>query len=243
MTRHLITSALPYINGVKHLGNLVGSHAAGRHLRRATSASRARRCCSSAPPTSTARPAELAAKEAGLEVAEYCRIQHEVQRDVGERFGLSWDHFGRSSSPENRELTQHFAARLDAEGYLEERTTKQVYSPVDGRFLPDRYIVGTCPYCGYPNARGDQCENCTRVLDPTDLIEPRSAISGSTDLEVRETKHLYLLQSKLVDEVAAWIEAHADVWPALTLSIARKWITEGAARPWASPATSTGACP
>ena len=172
-------------------------------------------------------PAELAAKEAGLEVSEFCRIQHEVQAGLGEGFGLSWDHFGRSSSPQNHELTQHFARRLDEEGYLEERVTKQVYSPVDERFLPDRYIVGTCPHCSYPNARGDQCENCTRVLDPTDLIEPRSAISGSTDLEVRETKHLYLLQSKLADEVAVWIEAHADVWPSLTLSIARKWITEG----------------
>jgi methionyl-tRNA synthetase len=87
--------------------------------------------------------------------------------------------------------------------------------------------VGTCPYCGYENARGDQCENCTRVLDPTDLLEPRSAVSGSTDLEVRETKHLYLLQSKLVDEVRDWVEAHAGVWPALTLSIARKWLDEG----------------
>ena len=160
-------------------------------------------------------------------MADYCREQHAVQKDIGERFGLSWDHFGRSSSPQNHELTQHFAARLDAEGYLEERVTKQVYSPVDGRFLPDRYIVGTCPYCGYENARGDQCENCTRVLDPTDLLEPRSALSGSTDLEVRETKHLFLLQSKLVDEVRDWVEAHADVWPALTLSIARKWLDEG----------------
>ena len=226
MTRHLITSALPYINGVKHLGNLVGSQLPAdiyaRYLR--LQGEEVLFICAT---DEHGTPAELAAKEAGLEVSEFCRIQHEVQADIGARFGLSFDHFGRSSSPENHELTQHFAKRLDDEGYLEERTTKQVYSPVDGRFLPDRYIVGTCPHCGYTNARGDQCENCTRVLDPTDLIEPRSTISGSTDLEVRETKHLYLLQSRLADEVAAWIEAHADIWPPLTLSIARKWITEG----------------
>ena len=226
MTRHLITSALPYINGVKHLGNLVGSQLPAdiyaRYLR--LQGEEVLFICAT---DEHGTPAELAAKEAGLEVSEFCRIQHEVQARLGEGFGLSWDHFGRSSSPQNHELTQHFARRLDEEGYLEERVTKQVYSPVDERFLPDRYIVGTCPHCSYPNARGDQCENCTRVLDPTDLIEPRSAISGSTDLEVRETKHLYLLQSKLADEVAVWIEAHADVWPALTLSIARKWITEG----------------
>jgi methionyl-tRNA synthetase len=226
MVRRLITSALPYINGVKHLGNLVGSMLPAdiyaRYLR-LQGEETLFICATDEHGTTT----ELAAKEAGLPVAEFCRQQHAAQKEIGERFGLSWDHFGRSSSPQNHELTQHFAARLDAEGYLEERVTKQVYSPVDGRFLPDRYIVGTCPHCGYENARGDQCENCTRVLDPTDLLEPRSAISGSTDLEVRETRHLFLLQSKLADEVAAWIEEHADVWPALTLSIARKWVTEG----------------
>lgn len=226
MTRHLITSALPYINGVKHLGNLIGSMLPAdiyaRFLR--LQGEEVLFICAT---DEHGTPAELAAKDAGLEVSEFCRLQHEVQRDIGQRFGLSWDHFGRSSSPQNHELTQHFAQRLDEEGYLEERTTKQVYSPVDGRFLPDRYIVGTCPHCGYPNARGDQCENCTRVLDPTDLLEPRSAISGSTDLEVRETKHLFLLQSKLVDEVREWVEAHAEVWPSLTLSIARKWLDEG----------------
>jgi len=102
-----------------------------------------------------------------------------------------------------------------------------VYSPTDGRFLPDRYVEGTCPHCGYDKARGDQCENCTRVLDPTDLINPRSAISGSTDLEVRETKHLFLLQSKLQHEVEAWIDEVGDEWPQLASSIARKWLTEG----------------
>mgnify|MGYP001420205971 CR=1 FL=1 len=226
MTRHLITSALPYINGVKHLGNLVGSMLPAdiyARFLRLTGEEVLYICATDEHGT----PAELAAKEAGLPVAEFCRQQHDVQAEIGARFGLSWDHFGRSSSPQNHELTNHFAKRLDEEGYLEERVTKQVYSSADGRFLPDRYIIGTCPHCGYPNARGDQCENCTRVLDPTDLLEPRSAISGSTDLEVRETKHVFLLQSKLADEVRDWVEAHADVWPNLTLSIARKWLTEG----------------
>jgi methionyl-tRNA synthetase len=226
MTRHLITSALPYINGVKHLGNLIGSMLPAdiyaRYLRL-----RGEEVLFICATDEHGTPAELAAKEAGLDVAEYCRVNHELQRDVGERFGLSWDHFGRTSSPQNHELTNHMAQRLEANGFLEERVTKQVYSPVDGRFLPDRYIVGTCPYCGYANARGDQCENCTRVLDPTDLIDPRSAISGSTDLEVRETRHIFLLQSKLAGEVGEWVESHADDWNALTLSIARKWLTEG----------------
>ena len=103
---------------------------------------------------------------------------------------------------------------------------KQVYSNADGRFLPDRYIEGTCPNCGYDKARGDQCENCTKQLDPTDLIDPRSAISGSTDLEVRETKHLYLRQSAMKDQLDAWIDSKSD-WPVLTTSIAKKWLHDG----------------
>src|SRR5690606_15930568 len=141
----------------------------------------------------------------GQDVADYCAEQYEIQKDLCERFGLSWDWFGRTSRPQNHELTNHFARRLRAEGFCEIRTTAQVYSVTHGRFLPDRYVVGTCPNCGYERARGDQCENCGKQLDPPDLIDPRSAGSGSTDLEVRDSSHVFLLQSKLADRIRAWI--------------------------------------
>jgi methionyl-tRNA synthetase len=225
MTRHLITSALPYINGVKHLGNLVGSmlpaDVYARYLRL-----RGEDVLFICATDEHGTPAELAALEEGLDVAEYCRRQHAIQRDLGERFGLSWEHFGRSSSEQNHELTRHFAGRLEAEGFIEERVTEQVYSVDDGRFLPDRYIIGTCPHCGYEAARGDQCENCTRLLEPTQLLDARSAVSGSTNLEVRESRHLFLKQSLLADEVRAWIDKQPD-WPVLTTSIAYKWLDEG----------------
>ena len=86
---------------------------------------------------------------------------------------------------------------LAEHGLIREVTEKQMYSVADGRFLPDRYIEGTCPNCGYDSARGDQCDNCTKQLDPVDLINPHSVISGSTDLEMRETKHLFLRQSEM----------------------------------------------
>ncbi|MEX2983305.1 methionine--tRNA ligase [Streptomyces sp. C36] len=226
MARHLITSALPYINGIKHLGNMVGSMLPAdvytRFLRQ-TGREALYICATDEHGT----PAELAAKEAALPVAEFCAQQHEAQKAIYDGFALSFDYFGRSSSPENREITQHFARQLQKNGFIEERSIRQVYSLADGRFLPDRYIVGTCPHCGYDKARGDQCENCTRVLDPTDLIDARSAISGSGELEVRETKHLFLLQSKLQGEVEAWIDEHGKDWPILASSIARKWLTEG----------------
>jgi methionyl-tRNA synthetase len=225
LPRHLITSALPYINGVKHLGNLVGSmlpaDVYARYLRAA--GEEVLFVCAT---DEHGTPAELAARAAGQDVAAFCAEQHEVQKSLCEQFGLSWDWFGRTSRAQNHVLTNHFARQLRAEGFCEIRSTEQVYSNADGRFLPDRYVVGTCPNCGYPRARGDQCENCGKPLDPTDLIDPRSAISGSTDLEVRESSHVFLRQSALADRLRAWVDTK-DSWTAQTRSIAYKWLDEG----------------
>ena len=223
--RYLITSALPYINGIKHLGNLVGSMLPADVFARYQRA-RGHEVLFICATDEHGTPAELAAAEAGQDVAAYCAEQHRLQAEVSSRFGLSFDHFGRSSSRRNHELTQHFAARLEDEGLIEERTEPQIYSAVDGRFLPDRYVEGTCPKCGFERARGDQCDNCGSTLDPTDLIAPRSKISGSTDLETRETNHLYLLQDRMQDGIRAWVDAAED-WPPLARSIAYKWLDEG----------------
>jgi methionyl-tRNA synthetase len=225
MTRILITSALPYINGIKHLGNLAGSmlpadlYARFERLRK----NEVLYICAT---DEHGTPAELAAASAGQSVREYCDAQFEVQRRAGEGFDLSFDYFGRSSNAPNARLTQHFADVLEDQGLIEERVSEQVYSIDDARFLPDRYVEGTCPHCGYEKARGDQCDDCGRVLDPVDLIEPYSTISGSKNLEVRKTRHLFLLQSKMQKRVRDWVEAAAD-WPPLARSIALKWLDEG----------------
>jgi methionyl-tRNA synthetase len=225
MARILVTSAIPYINGIKHLGNLVGSQLPADLYARYARA-RGHEVLFLCATDEHGTPAELAAAKAGKPVAEYCAEMWAVQDALGRGFRLSFDHFGRSSSPQNHRLTQHFAAKLYEAGLIEEVTEKQVYSTADGRFLPDRYIEGTCPNCGYDKARGDQCENCTKQLDPTDLIDPRSAISGATELEVRETKHLYLRQSAMRDRLRDWIDGKTD-WPLLTTSIAKKWLDDG----------------
>ena len=225
MTRILITSALPYINGVKHLGNLVGSMLPAdvyARFQRQRGADVLFICATDEHGT----PAELAARAADQTVQQYCREQHDIQAAAGAAFGLSFDHFGRSSNPPNHRLTQHFAAVLEEKGLIEERVDKQVYSIDDQRFLPDRYVEGTCPHCGYEKARGDQCDNCGRLLDPIELKEPYSAISGSRNIEVRETRHLHLLQSTLQDRIAAWVDSKSE-WPSLTKSIAGKWLKEG----------------
>jgi methionyl-tRNA synthetase len=226
MKRILITSALPYVAGVKHLGNLVGSMLPADIFARYCRA-RGYETLAICATDEHGAPVELAAQEEGTPVAEYAAKWYAVQKELGERFGLSWDNFGRSSSSQNHELTLHFARALWKNGFLETRVTKQAYSVTDNRFLPDRYVIGTCPHCGYDRARGDQCENCTRVLDPVDLIGPRSALSGATDIEIRDSTHLFLKQSKFADRLRAWIDSHKSDWPQLVTSIAYKWLDEG----------------
>ncbi|NIA72320.1 methionine--tRNA ligase [Pelagibius litoralis] len=223
--RFLITSALPYINGIKHLGNLAGSMLpADVHARfRRMQGHEVLFICAT---DEHGTPAELAAEQAKLDVARYCELQHELQRRVSSSFGLSFDHFGRSSSPQNHRLTQHFAERLERNGLIEERQSQQVYSKSENRFLPDRYVEGTCPRCAFQNARGDQCESCGALLDPADLLNPRSKISGSMNLELRPSRHLYLLQGKLTERLRRWIDL-AEHWPVLARSIAYKWLDEG----------------
>ena len=221
---HLITSALPYINGIKHLGNLAGSllpaDIHSRFLRQA--GEKVAFICAT---DEHGTPAELGAAAEGLSPRDYCDRQHEVQKNIYERFDLSFDHFGRTSSSTNHRLTQEIFLALDAAGFIEEKEVGQIWSPVDGRFLPDRYVEGDCPHCGGP-ARGDQCDSCSATLDPTDLLNARSAISGSGGLEVRSTRHLFLRQSALAGEIETWLSSRQG-WPAQVHSIARGWLELG----------------
>ena len=225
MARILITSALPYINGIKHLGNLAGSMLPAdiwARFKRAQGNDVLFICATDEHGT----PAELAAAATGQDVRTYCDEQHLIQKTAGKAFGLSFDWFGRSSSLQNRALTQHFCAALEKNGLIEERVDRMIYSIDDGRFLPDRYVEGTCPHCKFEKARGDQCDNCGRLLDPTDLINPYSSVSGSRNLEVRDTRHLYLLQTKVEPQIREWVNSKTD-WQPLAKSIANKHLDEG----------------
>lgn len=225
MARYLITSALPYINGIKHLGNLAGSmlpadvHARFRRLQ----GHEVLFLCAT---DEHGTPAELAAAQAGQDVRAYCDAQYRIQKEACDGFRLSFDWFGRSSNPPNHRLTQHFCEVLEKNGLIEERVSQQIYSVDDGRFLPDRYVEGECPVCGFERARGDQCDRCQTLLDPVQLKNPRSKISGSTNVELRETAHLFLKQPLMQDRVRAWVDRCAE-WPPLARSIAYKWLDEG----------------
>ncbi len=226
MKKQLITSALPCVNGLPHLGHMVGcflpSDVYARWLRQ--KGAEVLYICGTDEHGTTS---EIAAAKEGVSVEDYCQTYHDLHAKIYKGFNLSFDYFGRSSSDQNKEITYRIFHALDANGFIKEKTTQQVYSPDDGRYLPDSYVIGTCPYCGYDRAKGDQCENCTKVLDPVDLINPKSALSGSTHIEIRETKHLFLELPKLEKELEEWIETKKGIWPDIAYSIAKKWLKEG----------------
>ena len=224
--KYLITSALPYINGLPHLGHMVGcllpSDVYARYLRQ--KGNDVLYICGTDEHGTTS---EVGALKEGMPVQEYCDKYHEQHADIYKKFNMSFDFFGRTSTPQNQEITYRIFNALDKNGFIEEKTIKQIFSIDDNQFLADRYITGTCPYCGYDKARGDQCENCTKVLEPTDLINARSTISGSPNLEVRETKHLFIKLSVLQDKLKKWLQTKEFEWPEVAYSIAQKWLKEG----------------
>lgn len=226
MSKILITSALPYINGVPHLGHMVGcllpSDVYARYMR--MMGNEVLYICGT---DEHGTASEVGALKENMPVEEYCDKFHAMHQKACADFGLSFDYFGRTSSEQNKEVTYHIFEQLDKNGFISEKTMKQVYSVDDKMFLADRYIVGTCPHCGYDKARGDQCENCTKVLEPTDLINPRSTVSGSTNLEIRETKHLFLNLPKIENALAEWLKTKEAFWPDVAYSIAKKWLKEG----------------
>ena len=226
MSKTLITSALPYINGVPHLGHMVGcllpSDVYARYMRMM-----GEDVLYIVGTDEHGTTSEVGALKAGMDVQSYCDMNHKRHLATYKDFGLSFNYFGRTSSEQNKEMTYHIFEQLDKNGYIEERTIKQVYSIDDKMFLADRYITGTCPHCGYEKARGDQCENCTSVLEPTDLINAQSTISGSSNLEVRETKHLFLNLPKIEPLLKDWLKTKEPFWPEVAYSIAQKWLKEG----------------
>lgn len=226
MSRILITSALPYVNGIPHLGHMVGcllpSDVYARYMRML--GNEVLYICGT---DEHGTPSEVGAAKENMPVEEYCTKYHNRHKDVYKKFNLSFDYFGRTCTEQNKEIVYHIFNKLEENGFIETKNIKQVFSIDDNRFLPDRYITGTCPHCGYNKARGDQCENCTKVLDPTELVNPQSTISGSTNLEVRETKHLFLNLPLLEKELGEWVKTKEPYWPDIAYSIAQKWLKEG----------------
>ena len=171
-------------------------------------------------------PAELSAEAEGMQVEEFCDKYWRVQSQIYQDFGISCDYFGRTSSHANHRTTQEIFLRLQERGLIQERTARQIYCVEDARYLPDRFIRGTCPLCGSDSARGDQCEGCSRMLDPGDLIKPRCYRDDNHTLEFRDEPHLYLDLPRMRPAISDWL-ADKGHWPATTLGIAHGFLSEG----------------
>jgi methionyl-tRNA synthetase len=226
MKRRLITSALPYVNNVPHLGNLIQVLSADVFARfcRLKGYETLYVCGTDEYGTAT----ETRAAEEGISPRELCSRYHKIHADIYRWFNIAFDIFGRTSTPIQTEVTQHLYKKLEERGYIAERTIEQLYCKSCGRFLADRYVRGTCPHCGYAEARGDQCESCGKLLDPTDLKDSRCSSCGQAPV-LEKTKHLYIDLPKLKDQLEEWIK-EASVkgeWANNAVQMTAAWIRDG----------------
>ncbi|MDR1420444.1 MAG: methionine--tRNA ligase [Treponema sp.] len=226
MKRRLVTSALPYVNNVPHLGNLIQVLSADAFARfcRLRGYETLYICGTDEYGTAT----ETRAAEEGTSPRELCDRYHAVHAGIYRWFNIAFDKFGRTSTPIQTEVTQDIFRKLDLAGYITEREVEQLYCDSCGRFLADRYIRGNCPQCGYADARGDQCEQCGKLLDPTELGEPRCSVCGMKP-RPRTTRHLYLDLPKIKDRLEGWIETASKegFWANNAVRMTAAWIRDG----------------
>jgi methionyl-tRNA synthetase len=222
--RTLVTSALPYANGPIHLGHLAGAYLpADLYVRykRLTDADIVHICGSDEHGV----PITIAAEKEGISPQDIVNKFHERNKQVFKDFGIHFDYYGRTSSPVHHKTSQEFFTKLYEDGIFVKKTEEQLYDPKADMFLPDRYVKGTCPNCGYEEAYGDQCENCGTSLSPNDLKNPISAITGDVP-EKKETEHWYLPLGDFQERLEKWIETREN-WKPNVLGQVKSWLNDG----------------
>ena len=224
--KYLITSALPYVNGELHLGHLIGCYLPSDVYARFCRAM-GRDVLFVCGADEHGTPAVVGAAKEGMSVLDYNNKYYEKHLRAVKDFNLSFDLYGRTHTEKQEKLIHELFSRLDEQGLIEERETIQPFSIDDNMFLADRQLVGTCPKCGFDGARGDQCDKCSATYEATELINPRSTISNSSNIEMRPTKNLFFLASKVEEMWKKWLSQHAPKWSKSAAAIARGWANEG----------------
>jgi methionyl-tRNA synthetase len=226
MKKRLVTSALPYVNNIPHLGNLIQVLSADVFARfsRQRGYETLYVCGSDEYGTAT----ETRAREEGVSPRELCDRNHAIHRDIYSWFNIEFDHYGRTSTTYQTEIVQGIFKAVYEAGYITQRSIKQLYSEKSEMFLADRYVKGECPHCHYDDARGDQCENCGKLLDPEHLINPVSIMDNSTPV-LKETTHLYIDLPKILPLLQQWMdEASArGRWARNAVQMTQAWIRDG----------------
>lgn len=226
MNRRLITSALPYVNNIPHLGNLIQMLSGDVFARfcRNRGYDTLYICGTDEYGTATETKA-LEEKKSPRELCDYYYNEH---TKIYDWFHINFDKFGRTSNDECTEITQDLFNDLDKNGLITEHTNNQLFCNHCNMFLADRFVHGICPKCGYEDARGDQCDKCGSLLDPTELKQPRCSTCASTP-EVKETKHLYINLPKISGKLDEWMKKVSveGKWADNAVNITKAWIRDG----------------
>jgi methionyl-tRNA synthetase len=224
--RYTVTAALPYANGPVHIGHLAGVYLpADIYVRYLRAQNRdVKFICGS---DEHGVPITIRAQKEGVTPQQVVDKYHKIIGDSFREFNVSFDVYSRTSSETHAEVSSEFFKKLYADNKFIEQTTQQLYDEQAAQFLADRYVVGTCPNCGNENAYGDQCERCGTSLSPTELINPRSMLSGNTPV-LRETKHWFLPLDQYEPWLREWIiEGHKNDWKTNVYGQCKSWIDQG----------------
>jgi methionyl-tRNA synthetase len=226
--RILVCVAWPYAKSSTHVGQIVGAYLPAdtfaRYHRLAGN-----RVLMVSGSDEHGTPILVDADRQGVTPREFVARFHQQICEIWQQLGISWDLYTETGTANHYRITQDFFLRLYEKGYIFKDTMQSPYCPTDRRFLPDRYVEGTCPHCGYPAARGDQCDNCGRVLDPVDLIAPRCRLCGSVDsaLEIRSTDHFFLDLPQLQEPLMSWLSQGKEHWRTNVMAFTMNWLKEG----------------
>jgi methionyl-tRNA synthetase len=224
--RHLITCALPYANGPLHIGHVAGCFLPSDiHYRYLTM--KGKEVLFVCGTDEHGVPITLKAKKEGKSPQQVVDENYAVILDSLEKFGIHFSNFSRTTRPIHHETASSFFTTLYDKGIFLEEVTEQFYDEKAQQFLADRYIVGTCPNCNYDNAYGDQCENCGRSLNPQELVDPKSALTGNKPV-LKETKNWFLPLDKLQKEfLNEWVQSKKEHWKSSVWGQCNSWLTEG----------------
>ncbi|MDC7236398.1 MAG: methionine--tRNA ligase [Sphaerochaetaceae bacterium] len=224
--KRLITSALPYVNNIPHLGNLTQVLSADVFARfcRSKGYETLYVCGTDEYGTAT----ETRALQQGVTPRELCDHYHAIHRDIYKWFDINFDYFGRTSTEKQTEIVQYIFNKVDENGYIREGEIEQLYCPNCNRFLADRFVLGTCPHCHSEGAKGDQCDNCSTLLEPTELIDPHCSVCGTTP-EVKKTSHLYIDLPKVLPLLEDWMNEASvkGFWAKNAVQVTKSWIRDG----------------
>ena len=223
----MVTSALPYVNNVPHLGNIIGCVLSADVYARFCR-SRGYNCIYICGTDEYGTATETKALEERVSCQEVCDKYHGIHKGIYEWFDISFDKFGRTPTRYQTQIGQEAFMQLHENGFLVEQTMEQLYSVPLQKFLADRFVVGTCPRCRYEDARGDQCDACGALLNPTELIDPRCKLTGTTPV-VRQTRHVFLDLPKLSNDLRSYINEASSRggWSANCMQVTKAWMDQG----------------